>query len=143
VTDRPRGADGADGADDAAVEDRPGGLPDLGALLGGGEGGGLGALFEQAQQMAAAHAAAADAVLEGVAGGGAVRVEATGHGEFRKVTIARSAVDPDDVEMLEDLVLAALHDVSARIAELQQQSMGGLSLDALGGLLPGADPEPG
>jgi DNA-binding YbaB/EbfC family protein len=120
--------------------------PDLGALLGGQ--GGLGGLLEQAQQMAAAHAAAADTIVEGGAGGGAVRIEANGHGEFRKVTIAASAVDPDDVEMLEDLVLAALHDVTARIAELQKSAMGGLSLDslgALGGLPPGsaADPEPG
>ena len=109
-------------------------LPDLG--------GGLGGLFEQAQRMAEAHAAAADTVVEGVAGGGAVRITATGAGEFRDVTIDRAAVDPDDVEMLQDLVLAALHEVTAQIVELQRHAMGGLSLDALGGLLGGSADEP-
>lgn len=106
---------------------------DLGEMLAGG-GLDLGGLMEQAaemqQQMAAAQAAAAETVLEGVAGGGAVRVEVTGTGEFRSVRIEPAAVDPDDVAMLEDLVLAALHDASARMAELQAESLGGL-----GGLL--------
>ena len=48
------------------------------------------------------------------------------------MTIDPSAVDPDDVGMLEDLVLAALHDATARMGELQSQSMGGLG-DLLGG----------
>lgn len=106
---------------------------DLGEVL-GGAGLDLGGLMEQAaemqQQMAAAQAAAADTVLEGVAGGGAVRIEVTGTGEFRSVRIDPTAVDADDVPMLEDLVLAALHDASARVAELQAESQGGL-----GGLL--------
>lgn len=106
---------------------------DLGEML--AEGGlDLGGLMEQAaemqQQMAAAQAAAAETVLEGVAGGGAVRIEVTGTGEFRSVRIEPAAVDPADVAMLEDLVLAALHDASARMAELQAESLGGL-----GGLL--------
>lgn len=108
---------------------------DLGELLGGG-GLDLGNLMEQAtqmqQQMAAAQEAAAETVLEGMAGGGAVRVTVTGTGEFRSVTIDPAAVDPTDVAMLEDLVLAALHDASARVVELREQSMGGLG-DLLGG----------
>lgn len=108
---------------------------DLGELLGGG-GLDLGSLMEQAsqmqQQMAAAQAAAADTVLEGVAGGGAVRVEVTGMGEFRSVRIDPAAVDPADVEMLEDLVLAALTDATARVQEIQSQGFGGLG-DMLGG----------
>lgn len=108
---------------------------DLGALLGGG-GLDLGSLMEQAsqmqQQMAEAQTAAAGTVLEGAAGGGAVKVTVTGTGEFRSVHIDPGAVDPDDVAMLEDLVLAALHDATARIQELQAGAMGGLG-DLLGG----------
>ncbi len=108
---------------------------DLAGLLGGG-GLDLGNLMEQAtqmqQQMAAAQEEAAATVLEGVAGGGAVRVTVTGTGAYQSVTIDPAAVDPDDVTMLEDLVLAALHDAADRIQEMQSQSMGGLG-DLLGG----------
>ena len=93
----------------------------------------LGSLLEQAQQLMAAQAEAAEVVHEGVAGGGAVRIEVTGGGEFRNVTIGPDAVDPDDVEMLQDLVLAALHDATAKVAAAQQQALGGLG--GLGGLL--------
>ena len=55
--------------------------------------------------------------------------------EFLSVTIDPSAVDPDDVEMLEDLVLAAIHDAMAKVQELSQQGMGQLGLGGLGGLL--------
>lgn len=108
---------------------------DLAGLLGGG-GLDLGNLMEQAsqmqEQMAAAQHEAAATVLEGVAGGGAVRVTVTGTGEFQGVSIDPAAVDPEDVGLLEDLVLAALHDATARMGELQSQSMGGLG-DLLGG----------
>jgi nucleoid-associated protein EbfC len=90
----------------------------------------LGALLEQAQQMQqqllAAQAAAAEQVHEGVAGGGAVRVTVTGGMEFTSVTIRKDAVDPDDVEMLQDLVLAALHDAVNKVNAAQQQALGGL-----------------
>lgn len=108
---------------------------------GGGAGGGLdfGALLEtagqvQAQLMAAQEQAAAT-VVEGVAGGGAVRIAVTGGFEFQSVTIAPEAVDPDDVEMLQDLILAALNDAAARAAELARPDLGGMDL---GGLLGGA-----
>jgi DNA-binding YbaB/EbfC family protein len=104
-----------------------GGLPDLGAL---GDLGGLGDILDQAQKAMEAQQSAALAVIEGHAGGGAVRIEATGGGEFISVTIAPEAVDPNDVEMLQDLVLAALHDISARVGELQREAMS----DMLGGL---------
>lgn len=100
---------------------------DLGGLtdaLGGA--GALGGLLEQAQQMMAAQAEAAQQELEGVSGGGVVRIRATGGGHILGVSIAPEAVDPDDVPMLEDLVLAALHDVEARLAEVHQASMGSL-----------------
>jgi DNA-binding YbaB/EbfC family protein len=93
---------------------------------------------EMQERMLAAQEAAAEQTVEGSAGGGVVRVTATGAGGFVAVHIDPKAVDPSDVEMLEDLVLAALHDATARIAELGQQSLGQLGLGDLGGLLGGA-----
>ena len=96
----------------------------------------MSALLQQAQQMQEqlmqAQAAAAEQVVQGQAGGGVVAVEVTGGMEFQKVTIDPKAVDPADVEMLEDLVLAAIRDAVAGVQELNQQALGGL-----GGLLGG------
>jgi DNA-binding YbaB/EbfC family protein len=92
----------------------------------------LGKLLAQAQEMMQAQAEAAEQVVEGVAGGGAVHIEVTGGGEFRSVTISPDAVDPDDVEMLQDLILAALHDATGKIQQLQQGAMGGMDLGGLG-----------
>lgn len=90
----------------------------------------LGALLEQAQQMQQqlmeAQAAAAEQVHEGVAGGGAVHITVTGGMEFRSVTIRPDAVDPSDVDMLQDLVLAALHDAVNKVNAAQQQALGGI-----------------
>lgn len=98
----------------------------------------LGALLQQAQQMQqqllAAQAEAAETVHEGVAGGGAVKVEISGGMEVRGVTIRPDAVDPDDVEMLQDLVLAAIRDAIAKVNEAQQQALGGLAGGLGGGL---------
>jgi DNA-binding YbaB/EbfC family protein len=114
----------ADDAQGAAVP----GLPDL-DLLGGDA---LGGLLAQAQQMMAAQAEAAEREVEGVAGGGVVRIRATGTGQMLGVTIAPEVVDPADVGMLEDLVLAALHDVNAQLLEVQREAMGPLG-DLFGG----------
>ena len=96
-------------------------------------------LLKQAQQMSqqlmAAQQAAADQVVEGHSGGGVVKVEVTGGMEVRSVKIDPSVVDPSDVEMLEDLVLAAIHDAMAKAGAISQQAMGGLDLGGLGGLL--------
>jgi DNA-binding YbaB/EbfC family protein len=123
-------------------DDQPG-APDLGGLLGGLGGGGLGDLFAQAQAAMAASQAAAETEVEGSAGGGVVRIRATGAGEVRGVSIDPQVVDPDDVEGLEDLVLAALRDVHQRVADLHAQAMGGLDpsamLGGLSGVLGGAD----
>ena len=101
------------------------------------------ALLEQAQEMQqqlmAAQAQAQATVVEGRAGGGSVVVTMSGTGEITAVRIAPEVVDPADVEMLEDLVLAALHDAAAQVSRLQSEAMGGLG-GALGGLgLPGLD----
>ena len=96
-------------------------------------------LMKQAQkmqeQLMEAQAAAAEQVVEGQAGGGVVKVTVTGGMEFQSVHIDPDAVDPDDVSMLEDLVLAAIHDAVAKVNDLSQQAMGGLDLGGLGGLL--------
>ncbi len=61
------------------------------------------------------------------AGGGIVTVEADGKGQIRKLTIDPSVVDPNDVEMLEDLVVVAVAEAQKRAAELAQQEMGKLT----------------
>lgn len=114
------------------------GLPDLGGLLGGlGGGGGLGDLFAQAQQAMAASQAAADAEVEGSAGGGVVRIRSTGGGEVLGVTLAREVVDPDDLETLQDLIVAAFRDVHAKIGALHRAAMGDLDPEAMFGGLSG------
>jgi DNA-binding YbaB/EbfC family protein len=92
---------------------------------------------EMQQRMLDAQEAAASQTVEGSAGGGVVKVSATGAGEFTAVHLDPSVVDPADVEMLEDLILAALHDVAQRVTDLSQQSLGELGLGGLGGLLGG------
>lgn len=134
-----------DRPDDPPVPDTSGagGMPDLDGLLGGlgGEdGGGLGDLFAQAQQAMEASQAAAETEVEGSAGGGVVRIRATGAGEVLEVTIAPEVVDPTDIESLQDLIVAAFRDVNARIADLQTSAMGDLDPGAMfGGLFGGSD----
>jgi DNA-binding YbaB/EbfC family protein len=94
-------------------------------------------LFRQAQAMQAqlmeAQAAVAEQEVEGASGGGAVRIVATGGLEFRSVTIDPAVLAESDSTMVEDLVLAALHDVMDKVNELNASTMG--SLPGLGGLL--------
>nr|WP_239088400.1 YbaB/EbfC family nucleoid-associated protein [Planosporangium mesophilum] len=86
------------------------------------------------QQMAEAQAQLAETELTGTAGGGLVTVTVTGTGEVTSIKIDPKAVDPDDVETLEDLVVAALHNAAEQARALTEQKMGPLA----GGLgLPG------
>lgn len=85
------------------------------------------------QQLATAQAELAAAELTGSAGGGLVTVTVSGTGDVKKVTIDPKAVDPDDIETLEDLVLAAVHNASEAARSLAEEKMGPLS-GALGGL---------
>ena len=98
----------------------------------------MGALLEQAQamqqQLLQAQAAASEQEVEGQAGGGAVKVGITGGLEFRSVSIDPRVVEPDDVGMLEDLVLAACKDAMARAQAVSQQLLGDLGLGGPGGL---------
>ena len=102
-----------------------GGMPDFGSLLKQAQ-----AMQEQFEQ---ARATAAEAEVEGQSGGGMVKVRVTGSMEFRDVTIDPTVVDPSDVPMLQDLVLAAVRDAVARATELSEQAMGSIDLGPLGG----------
>jgi DNA-binding YbaB/EbfC family protein len=103
----------------------------------------LNQMMRQMQKMQEDMAAAQDALaletVEGSAGGGAVKATVTGSGELRSMSISPDVVDPEDVEMLEDLVVAAVSDGLRQAQELQQQRLGGvtggLDLGGLGGLL--------
>lgn len=76
----------------------------------------------------------AELTVEGTAGGGAVTVTMTGTQECRAIAIAKDAVDPDDVETLQDLVQVAVSDALTKSKELAAQRLGGVT----GGLkLPG------
>ena len=89
------------------------------------------------QQMMAAQEELAVAELIGTAGGGLVTATVTGAGEVLSIKIDPKVVDPDDVESLEDLVLAAIRDANRLAQELTATKMGPVS-GGLGGLgLPG------
>ena len=89
------------------------------------------------QQMVAAQEELAQAEVQGTAGGGLVTATVTGAGEVVSIKIKPEAVDPDDVESLEDLVVAALHDASRAAQDLSAERMGPLT-SGMGGLgLPG------
>jgi DNA-binding YbaB/EbfC family protein len=92
---------------------------------------------EMQDQMAKAQEELASETVEASAGGGMVRVKATGGGEIVEIKIAPEAIDPEDPEMLEDLVLAAVNEALRNAQDLMQSKLGG-ALGGLGGLgLPG------
>lgn len=88
-------------------------------------------ILQQAQQMQGRLQQIQDELqqksVSGAAGGGMVTVEADGKGQVRRIKIDASVVDPNDVEMLEDLVLVAVSEAQKKAAELAQQEMGKLT----------------
>lgn len=89
------------------------------------------------QQLVEAQAKLAETEVTGSAGGGLVSATVTGAGDVLSIKIDPKVVDPDDVESLEDLVVAAIRDATNNAQELQQTAMGPLA-GGLGGLgLPG------
>lgn len=68
-----------------------------------------------------------ETVVEGTAGGGVVKVEVNGQRAMQSIKIDPSAVDPEDVEMLEDLVVAAVQDAMERASKLAEDKMGALT----------------
>ena len=107
-------------------------------MKGMGNMGNIGKLMKQAQEMQAKMARVqeelAEREIEATSGGGVVTVRMNGKQEVLSIKIKPEAVDPEDVEMLEDLILAALHEAREKVEALVQQEMGRVT----GGLgLPG------
>lgn len=103
----------------------------------------LGSLFGMANEMLAAQQAAASESVVGSAGGGLVQITLTGAGECTAVRLAPEVVDPADIGMLEDLIVAAFRDAMAQVQQVQSGAMGGLDLGSLSGLLGGLGPAGG
>jgi DNA-binding YbaB/EbfC family protein len=98
----------------------------------------LNKMMQQVQQMQAEMARVqeelATQTVESSAGGGAVKVTANGAGEIEKIEIAPEAIDPDDPELLSDMIVGAVNEALRSANELAQSRLGGLA----GGLgLPG------
>ena len=102
----------------------------------------IGQIAKMAQQMQTQMAQAQDELkettLEATAGGGAVRIVITGAQEVRSVEIDPSAVDADEVEMLQDLVLSAMNEAISKSKELERERMGriagGMGIPGMPGL---------
>lgn len=96
----------------------------------------LGAMMKQAQQMQSKmqemQAELENLEIEGGSGGGMIAVTITGKGELRRLSIDPSLIDPDDKEVLEDLIVAAVNDAKVkadeRMREETQKLMGGIEL---------------
>lgn len=101
-----------------------------------GMGGGPNALAAAQEMLAKAQEELQNSVVEGSAGGGAVRVQMSGDQKIKGIEIEPEVVDPDDVQMLQDLIMAAISDASEKASELQAKSFGaitgGLNLPGLG-----------
>jgi nucleoid-associated protein EbfC len=91
----------------------------------------------QAEMAKAQNALAAEQVV-GTAGGGAVTASVTGSGELVSITLSPDVVDPTDVEMLQDLIVAAVSEALRASRALQETRLGGIAGGMAGGLgLPG------
>src|SRR3954447_26263181 len=96
-------------------------------------------MLEQLQQdMEAAQAKLKDERVDASAGGGMVKVVATGEGRLESITIDPDAVDPEDVELLQDMVLAAVNEALRQADDLREKAMGDSAgfdpMEALGSL---------
>jgi DNA-binding YbaB/EbfC family protein len=97
-------------------------------MMGMRGGGNMQNMMKQMQKMQKKMAEAQEELgeknVEGTAGGGMVTVSMTGHKEIVQVNIKPEVVDPDDIEMLQDLVLAATNDALKKVDELTNSTMG-------------------
>jgi nucleoid-associated protein EbfC len=90
------------------------------------------------EQMQKAQEELDNETVEASAGGGMVSVTASGAGEIKQIKIDPKAIDPNDPELLADMVLAAVNEAIRSARSLQETKLGGLAGGALGGLgLPG------
>ena len=108
------------------------------ARFGGFPGGGMGnmqQIMKQAQKMQAdlqkKQEEAANTEFEVSAGGGAVVVKATGAKEIKEILIKKEVVDPDDVEMLQDLVLTAINEALRKADDMMQEGLEGFNIPGL------------
>ena len=110
-----------------------------GGFPGGGTPGNMGNLMKQAQkmqrQMEEAQKELEEKEVTAAAGGGAVEVTVSGKKEITKVKLSEEVVDPDDIEMLEDLIMAATNEALRQMEEMAQSSMAKIT-GGLGGGLP-------
>jgi hypothetical protein len=99
------------------------------AGAGGGlpRGGGANPLVAAQEMLAKAQQELAEVRIEGTAGGGAVTVTMTGDQKILGITIEPEVVDPDDVDMLQDLIMAAIGDASERASARQAESFGAIT----------------
>ena len=99
--------------------------------------GNMGNLMKQAKQLqeelAAAQADIAEMRVEASAGGGMVTATVSGKGELIDLAIEREVVDPDDIEMLADLIIAAVQESQRQALERAQERLGPLA-QGLGGM---------
>ena len=110
-----------------------------GGFPGGGMPGNMANLMKQAQkmqrQMEEATKELEEKEVTASAGGGAVEVTVSGKKEIVKIRLAEEVVDPDDIEMLEDLIMAAANEALRQMEEMSQQSMAKIT-GGLGGGFP-------
>src|SRR5919107_5540593 len=89
----------------------------------------LNKMLEQAQkmqsEMAAAQEKLKDEKVDASAGGGMVKVVVTGEGRLESITISPDAVDPEDVELLQDMVMAATNEALRQAEDLREKAMSG------------------
>jgi len=92
---------------------------------------GMGNMMKQAQKLQAKmlklQDELADQTVEATAGGGMVKVTANGRQKITSITIEKEVVDPEDIEMLQDLILAAVNDALNKSQEMISQEMGKLT----------------
>src|ERR671934_2430384 len=95
-------------------------------------------MIEQVQQMQAQMQQAQEELknetVQATAGGGMVTVTATGNGEIKEITIDPKAIDPDDPEMLADMVVAAVNEALRSSQSLAESKLGGLAGGGAAGL---------
>ncbi len=107
---------------------QPGGRPDMRQQI-----------MKLQEQMLQTQEALGDQMVTTSAGGGVVQVVMTGHQRVQSISIDPEVVDPEDVEMLQDLIIAAVNEAIERSQALAAEQMagltGGLDLGSLGGLL--------
>lgn len=90
-------------------------------------GGNMQQMMKQVQKMqqnvAKVQAEVAARIVEGSAGGGAIKVSVTGDRAVKSITIDPEVVDPEDVEMLQDMILAAINDAMTKAEEMAESEM--------------------